>query len=107
MINQTDKSYRWRGLCWRIFFFTVSILLFVQAWRNFDDSIFNFWTIAFIISIIAFIIFDLFMARTYRCPSCKAILGKPKIDEEKEDEYFHECIECNIRWYTKTFVPND
>jgi len=103
----TDEKYRWRGFRVRLAFFGTGVLLFLQAWRNFDGHFLTPWTIAFIVCVVSIIILEVILARTYKCPSCGVYLKEPKIDEHRSNEYYLECVECDTRWYTKTFLPND
>ena len=87
--------------------FAIGVLLFIQAWRKFDGSFVTPWIIAFLISVVAIIIFEAVVARRYRCPSCGDVLKSPQVDSDRSNEYYHDCAKCDTRWYTKTFPPSD
>ena len=110
MEDRTDKRYRWRGMGLRIPLFLLSLLCFVQAIRAVasHQKLVTSWLISFLLTVVAGLVLEFALRRSYRCPSCGRKLRKPKlIGEPDSQEFVHDCEACGIRWHTLTHPSSD
>jgi hypothetical protein len=103
METKVDQSYRWRGMKIKLPLWLLSIGLFFGIFLG--ESLFWVCCPGFIISCIAGIGLEIYLRRTYRCPTCGSQLAKPIVEGEG-NEYIYYCDNCQIRWRTLTYVAS-
>ena len=105
-----DKTYRWRGMKVRIPAVLVSGYLFYRAFQSVENGqpFFGIWTVSFVSLVLAGLVFEVILRRTYRCPECSKNLEAPRIEVvNNQDEYVYDCKICEITWRTMTLPGGD
>ena len=107
MIDKIDQQYRFRDWMIRVplwIFSLFSFLLLVyQVWVN---NHWNFLMLSlFVGSVSVGLAYVALLKRSYKCPECGKLLGKPSVSAENR-EYIYKCQSCGIRWHTRTYLPD-
>jgi len=81
------------------------LVLVYSVWVNHDWN--EFLVGVFIGLVLIGLVFEAWLKRSYKCPECGKVMGKPRIDESDQGrEFVYACESCEIRWRTRTYVPD-
>ena len=107
MIDKVDQQYRFRGWMIQVPFWILSLFLFLrlayQVWVN--DQWDFLLLILFVSSVLVGLVYRAWLKRSYKCPECGELLGKPSMSAENR-EYNYECKSCGIQVLIKEATPH-
>jgi predicted RNA-binding Zn-ribbon protein involved in translation (DUF1610 family) len=107
-LQKPDRHFRNRYIIRNAVMSVPAVVALVLSWRYWGQFGLSFWLAAgfFLSWIIGWIILDVVLFRSYRCPSCGQRITTPTIQNRKADDPIHYyCPRCDTEWDTGLREP--
>jgi predicted RNA-binding Zn-ribbon protein involved in translation (DUF1610 family) len=101
--TKPDRRFKKRYILRNTILLVPPLVAFVFIWRDWGQFGFMFWpaAVCFVAWIVAWIVLDAAILRSYSCPSCGQKIEHPTIrDRKAEDPIRYYCSNCDTEWDT-------